>query len=63
MEGQALPAIGLIIDDATHVRLRSERTQGKTRVYTITVTCSDGSGQTKTKNHRRRVASFWRGAN
>jgi hypothetical protein len=37
-----------IIDDATHVRLRAEWTQGQTRVYTITVTCSDGSGQTET---------------
>ena len=38
-----------IIDDATLVRLRPERTQGRTRVYTITITCTDGSGQTSTK--------------
>ena len=37
-----------IIDDATHVRLRPERTNGRTRVYTITVTCEDGGGQTST---------------
>lgn len=38
-----------VIVDATHVQLRPERTQGKTRVYTITVTCTDGSSQTSTK--------------
>ena len=38
-----------IIDDATHVRLRPERTGGKARVYTITVTCTDGSGQISKK--------------
>ena len=38
-----------VIVDATHVQLRPERTQGKTRVYTITVTCTDGGGQTSTK--------------
>jgi hypothetical protein len=38
-----------IIDGPTQVRLRPERTQGQPRVYTITVSCSDGSGQTETK--------------
>jgi hypothetical protein len=46
-----------IIDDASHVRLRPERTQGQTRVYTITVTCTDGSSQTSTKHVTVSVAN------
>jgi hypothetical protein len=39
------------IIDAHHVRLRAERSgEGTGRIYTITITCTDASGNTSTKN-------------
>jgi hypothetical protein len=37
------------IIDAHHVRLRAERSGQGERVYTITITCRDGRGNTSTK--------------
>ena len=34
--------------DEHHVRLRAERSGGVTRVYTITITCTDAFGNTST---------------
>jgi len=34
--------------DEHHVRLRSERSGGVTRVYTITITCTDSAGNIST---------------
>jgi hypothetical protein len=35
---------------AQHVRLRAERSQGQTRVYTITLTCTDAYGNASSKS-------------
>jgi hypothetical protein len=43
--------------DAHHVQLRAEFSGGVTRIYTITVTCIDGAGNTTTKTVEVHVAA------
>jgi hypothetical protein len=44
------------IIDAHHVRLRAERSgDARERIYTITITCQDGVGNTSTKTVKVRV--------
>lgn len=38
-----------VVVDAHHVQLRAERSQGQTRIYTITITCTDAKGNTSTR--------------
>jgi hypothetical protein len=36
--------------NSQHVRLRAERSQGQTRVYTVTLTCTDADGNASTQS-------------
>jgi hypothetical protein len=44
-----------VIVDAHHVRLRAERTGNSKRIYTITITCTDQSGNSSTQTVRVKV--------
>lgn len=47
--GDGNTAVDTEVIDATHVRVRSERSgQARTRIYTITLTCSDAAGNRAT---------------
>jgi hypothetical protein len=54
-DGDASPDWQIV--DAHHVNLRAERSgTGTGRVYTITITCTDGGGHTAMKNVQVTVA-------
>jgi Domain of unknown function (DUF5011) len=43
-KGDGSTNVDMLVIDAHHVQLRAERTGGRDRVYTVTLTCKDASG-------------------